>query len=99
MENSDGLPDMYGPHIAKQQQTHLILNTNNKTGVEMMTKQFVSAGTGQSPSSAILFNSAQQHYSTTTMPPPSPSAPQVYSLLEPSQTVSQLKIITTFNSK
>lgn len=86
MENSDGLPDMYGAHILKQQQTHLILNTNNKTGVEMLTKQFVSAAPGPTPSSAILFNSAQQHL----MPPPSPSAPQVYqTMLEPpSQTVS-----------
>lgn len=82
MENSDGVPDMYGPHILKQQQTHLILNTNNKTGVEMLTKQFVSAAPGPSPSSAILFNSAQQHL----MPPPSPSTPQVYqTMLEPSQ--------------
>lgn len=85
MENSDGLPDMYGAHILKQQQTHLILNTNNKNGVEMLAKQFVSAAPGPSPSSAILFNSAQQHL----MPPPSPSAPQVYqTMLEPSQTVS-----------
>lgn len=86
MKNSDGVPDMYGPHILKQQQTHLILNTNNKTGVEMLTKQqFVSAAPGPSPSSAMLFNSAQQHL----IPPPSPSAPQVYqTMLEPSQTVS-----------
>lgn len=90
MENSDGLPDMYGAHILKQQQTHLILNTNNKTGVEMLAKQFVSAAPGPSPSSAILFNSAQQHL----MPPPSPSTPQVYqTMLEPSQTVSQFNYL------
>lgn len=86
MENSDGLPDMYGAHILKQQQTHLILNTNNKTGVEMLAKQFVSAAPGPSPSSAILFNSAQQQH---LLPPPSPSAPQVYqTMLEPSPSVS-----------
>lgn len=92
MENSgDGLPDVYGAHILKQQQTHLILNTNNKTGVEMLTKQFVSAAPGPSPTSTILFNSAQQHL----MPPPSPSAPQVYqTMIEPSQTVSHCWLLT-----
>lgn len=87
MDNSsDGIPEMYGTHILKQQQTHLILNANNKAGVEMLSKQFVSAAPGSSPSSAILFSSAQQHLMP---PPPSPSAPQVYqTMLEPSQTVN-----------
>lgn len=90
MENSEGVPDMYSAHILKQQ--HLILN-QNKNGVEMLTKQYVSAAPGPSPTSAILFNSAQQHL----MPPPSPSAPQVYqTMLEPSQTVSSFILILNF---
>ncbi|XP_050441228.1 uncharacterized protein LOC126846112 isoform X3 [Adelges cooleyi] len=95
MENSDGIADIYGAHMLKQQQTHLILNTNSKNGVEMLAKQYVSAAPGPSPSSAaMIFNSAQQHL----MPPPSPSAPQVYqTMLEPTQTVISNATRSQFN--
>ncbi|XP_050524381.1 uncharacterized protein DDB_G0283357-like isoform X2 [Daktulosphaira vitifoliae] len=94
MENNDGLPDIYSTHMMKQQQTHLILNTNNKAGVEMLAKQFVSAAPGPSPSSAMIFNSTQQHL----IPPPSPSAPQVYqTMLEPTQTVINNATRSQFN--